>query len=252
MIRVALHHKTVYQYDRPVTLSPQVVRLRPAPHSRTPIPSYSLRIEPASHFINWQQDPQGNFQARLAFPEPTTRFSLEVDLVAEMTVLNPFDFFLEPDAEHVPFRYDELLRRELAPYLDVAPAGPHLSAFLASITREPTATITFLVDLNQRLQGDVRYLIRMEPGVQASEETLERGSGSCRDSAWLLVETKSRSKGRKGRPPTSPISMRGPRCICPVPAGSASIRPRGSSPAKDTSRWRRRRRPSRPRPCLDW
>jgi uncharacterized protein (DUF2126 family)/transglutaminase-like putative cysteine protease len=189
MIRVALHHKTVYQYDRPVTLSPQVVRLRPAPHSRTPIPSYSLRIEPASHFINWQQDPQGNFQARLAFPEPTTRFSLEVDLVAEMTVLNPFDFFLEPDAEHVPFRYDELLRRELAPYLDVAPAGPHLSAFLASITREPTATITFLVDLNQRLQGDVRYLIRMEPGVQASEETLERGSGSCRDSAWLLVET---------------------------------------------------------------
>ncbi len=130
-IRVALHHKTIYQYDRLVTLSPQVIRLRPAPHSRTPVTSYSLRIEPSQHFINWQQDPQGNFLARVVFPNPTTAFSLEVDLVAEMTVLNPFDFFLEPHAEHIPFVYDELQRRELAPFLEVGPAGPRLQAFLA-------------------------------------------------------------------------------------------------------------------------
>src|SRR6476659_6257382 len=136
-IRVALHHKTTYRYDRLVTLSPQVVRLRPAPHSRTPVTGFSLRIAPAKHFINWQQDPQGNFLARLAFAEPTTIFSLEVDLVAEMTVINPFDF---------------------------------------------------LVALNQRVQREVRYLTRMEPGVQTSEETLALASGSCRDSAWLLVE----------------------------------------------------------------
>jgi uncharacterized protein (DUF2126 family)/transglutaminase-like putative cysteine protease len=188
MIRVALHHKTVYQYDRPVTLSPQVVRLRPAPHSRTPVTAYSLRIEPSQHFINWQQDPQGNFQARVVFPDPTTVFSLEVDLVAEMTVLNPFDFFLEPQAEAFPFAYDELQRRELAPFLDVAPAGPRLQAFLASVPRQRIHVITFLVDLNRRLQQDVRYVIRMEPGVQTSEQTLERASGSCRDSSWLLVE----------------------------------------------------------------
>jgi uncharacterized protein (DUF2126 family)/transglutaminase-like putative cysteine protease len=189
MIRVALHHKTVYQYDRPVTLSPQVIRLRPAPHSRTPVTGYSLRIEPSQHFVNWQQDPQGNFLARVVFPEPTTAFSLEVDLVAEMTVLNPFDFFLEPHAEQVPFAYDDAQRRELAPFLEVAPAGPRLQAFLATLPREPTHTIAFLVDLNRRLQQDVRYVIRMEPGVQTSEETLGLASGSCRDSSWLLVET---------------------------------------------------------------
>jgi uncharacterized protein (DUF2126 family)/transglutaminase-like putative cysteine protease len=188
MIKVALHHKTVYQYDRPVTLSPQAIRLRPAPHSRTPVTGYSLRIEPSQHFINWQQDPQGNFVARVVFPEPTTTFSLEVDLVAEMTVLNPFDFFLEPHAEHFPFAYDGVQRRELAPFLDVAPAGPRLAAFLASVPREQKQTMSFLVDFNQRLQRDVRYVIRMEPGVQTSEQTLELASGSCRDSSWLLVE----------------------------------------------------------------
>ena len=187
-IRVALHHKTVYRYDRPVTLSPQVVRLRPAPHSRTPVHSYSLRIEPSNHFINWQQDPQGNYQARLAFPSETTVFSLEVDLVAEMTVVNPFDFFLEPAAETIPFAYDELQRAELEPFLRVAPAGPRLSALLASIPRTHPHTVGFLVDLNRRLQSEIRYLIRMEPGVQTPEETLGNASGSCRDSAWLLVE----------------------------------------------------------------
>ena len=187
-IRVALHHKTIYRYDRPVTLSPQVVRLRPAPHSRTPISSYSLRIEPSNHFINWQQDPQGNFLARLAFPEQTTVFSLTVDLVAEMTVINPFDFFLEPEAEHVPFRYDDLQRQALAPFLSTGPPGPRLRTFVASLSTDRIHTINFLVDLNRRLQNEIRYVIRMEPGVQTSEETLDRASGSCRDSAWLLVE----------------------------------------------------------------
>ena len=187
-IRVALHHKTVYQYDRLATLSPQTVRLRPAPHSRTPVTSYSLTVEPKDHFINWQQDPQGNFLARLAFPNPTGHFSLVVDLVAEMTVINPFDFFLEPYAETFPFRYDPQQRRELAPFLEVEPAGPGLRKFIDSINRNPTHIITFLVALNQRLQQHIRYVIRMEPGVQTSEETLERASGSCRDTGWLLVE----------------------------------------------------------------
>jgi uncharacterized protein (DUF2126 family)/transglutaminase-like putative cysteine protease len=187
-IRVALYHKTVYHYDRLVTLSPQVVRLRPAPHSRTPIASYSLKIEPRDHFINWQQDPHGNFLARLVFPNQTRDFSLEVDLVAEMTVINPFDFFLEPHAEHFPFRYEDWQAKELAPYLEAAPAGEKLAAYLKSIRREKTQTINFLVDLNRRLQRETKYVIRMEPGVQAPEETLEKASGSCRDSGWLLVQ----------------------------------------------------------------
>src|ERR1035438_7728501 len=139
-IRVALHHKTVYKYDRFVTLSPQTVRLRPAPHTRTPVPSYSLRIEPQEHFINWQQDPQGNFLARLVFPKPTREFSVEVDLTAEMTVINPFDFFLEPDAENVPFCYEAALQRDLAPFLATAPPGPLLKEFVESFDRTEMRT----------------------------------------------------------------------------------------------------------------
>ncbi len=134
-IRVALHHKTVYNYDRPVTLGPQIVRLRPAPHSRTPIVSYSLRIEPKEHFVNWQQDPQSNFLARIVIPEPTRRFSLEVDLVAEMTVLNPFDFFLEPYADRFPFAYEKSLARELTPFLELLPPDTHFTKFLKSLDR---------------------------------------------------------------------------------------------------------------------
>src|SRR5579863_9927939 len=130
-IHVSLNHKTRYRYDRRINLGPQVVRLRPAPHSRTPILSYSLKIEPGGHFINWQQDPQGNYLARLVFPEPTTELLVEVDLVAEMAVYNPFDFFLEPGAEQYPFSYDSSAARELRPFLETEPAGPGFSAFLA-------------------------------------------------------------------------------------------------------------------------
>ncbi len=187
-IHVALSHVTQYRYDRLVKLGPQVIRLRPAPHSRTKVLSYSQRIEPANHFINWQQDPFANYQARLVFPEPTTEFKVTIDLVVEMAVHNPFDFFLEPAAEQVPFSYAEAQRQELAPYLATGPLTPRLEAYLAQVDRSPRRTIDFLVDLNQRLQRDIAYTIRMEPGVQTPEDTLALGSGSCRDSGWLLVQ----------------------------------------------------------------
>ena len=187
-IHVALNHVTHYRYDRLVQLSPQTVRLRPAPHSRTRILSYSLRVEPAEHFVNWQQDPFANHLARLVFPERTREFKVTVDLVAEMAVHNPFDFFLEPAAEHCPLEYAPELAHDLAPYLAHERATPRLAALLASVPRVKTPTIDFLVALNQRLQRDIRYLVRMEPGVQTPEETLERAAGSCRDSGWLLVQ----------------------------------------------------------------
>ena len=164
-IHVALHHVTHYRYDRLVNLGPQVVRLRPAPHCRTPILSYSLRIEPAEHFINWQQDPFANHLARLVFPEKTREFKVTVDLVAEMAVYNPFDFFLEPEAEHVPFAYSPETAQDLVPYLARGPLTPRFKAFVDSIPREKTRTIDFLVGLNQRLQREISYLIRLEPGV---------------------------------------------------------------------------------------
>ncbi len=187
-IHVALNHVTQYRYDRPVHLGPQVVRLRPAPHSRTRILSYSMRVEPTTHFINWQQDPQSNYLARLVFPEPTTSFRVEVDLVAEMAVFNPFDFFLEPEAETFPFTYAPELMTELAPYLVQVPATALFSQYLARVDTSRRSTSRFLSDLNHRLQHDIAYLIRMEHGVQTPETTLANGSGSCRDSGWLLVQ----------------------------------------------------------------
>ncbi|WP_339082024.1 transglutaminase family protein [Pseudomonas sp. TMP9] len=191
-IRVALHHKTTYHYDRRVGLSPHEVRLRPAPHARTPILSYSLSVTPEKHFINWQQDPYGNYIGRFVFPEKTDVLEFTVDLIADMTVINPFDFFVEKYAEQFPFSYPEQLNDELAAYLKATEAGPlvqqWLKAVRAELLKKPLPVNDFLVALNQRLQGDIGYTLRMEPGVQTPEETLEKRFGSCRDTAWLLVQ----------------------------------------------------------------
>jgi len=187
-IRVAINHKTSYHYDHPVQLGPHVLRLRPASHSRTAVSAYSLTIKPDKHFINWQQDPFGNYLARLVFPEKTTEFSIEVDLIADMTVINPFDFFLEEYAEHYPFSYPEQLAKELAPYLEIREQGPLLKGFLAGLKRDKQGIVDFLVSINQAVNQVVNYAIRMEPGVQSCEETLEKKLGSCRDSGWLLVQ----------------------------------------------------------------
>ena len=188
-IRVALHHQSHYVFDRPVVASPHEIRLRPAVHSRTPVSGYSLKVKPEKHFIHWQQDAYGNFVARITFPEPTQEIDIIVDLLADMTVINPFDFFVEEWAEHYPFKYPETLQVELAPFLEVE-ASPLLKDWLAKFLREqPEQTTTnFLVSLNQTLHTHISYLIRLEPGVQSSEETLQKKSGSCRDSAWLLVQ----------------------------------------------------------------
>ena len=191
-IRVALHHKTSYHYDRPVTLSPHEVRLRPAPHARTPILSYSLTVTPEDHFINWQQDPYGNYIGRYVFQEKSDKLEFTVDLVADMTVINPFDFFVEKYAEYFPFSYPVQLTAELSPYLKTEKPGALLLEWVAAakrdILKKNLATNDFLVAVNQRLQGDIAYLLRMEPGVQTPEETLTKRSGSCRDTGWLLVQ----------------------------------------------------------------
>ncbi len=196
-IHVALHHRTRYRYDRPVSLGPQVVRLRPAPHCRTRILGYSLKVEPQGFFLNWQQDPQSNYLARVVYPEKVREFDVTVDLVAEMSVYNPFDFFLEPKAENFPFEYDPILDHELEPFQHCVEGTRRFGTYLRSIQKELIVldsegkgprTIDFLVGINQRLWKDIAYLVRLEPGVQTPEETLAKGSGSCRDSAWLLCQ----------------------------------------------------------------
>ncbi len=186
-IHVALHHRTSYRYDRPVGHGAHVVRLRPAPHCRSRILAYSLKVNPAGHFLNWQQDPQSNYLARLVFPEKTDHLDIEVDLIAEMSVQNPFDFFLEPHAEEFPFDYGADLATELAPFLVLGKPGPLLADRIARYRTRKARTVDLLVEINAALQQATEYRIRLEPGVQTPEETLDKGSGSCRDSAWLLV-----------------------------------------------------------------
>src|SRR5208283_2444472 len=187
-IQVALNHRTEYRYDKAVSLGPQVIQVRPAPHCRTAILSYSLNVTPAGHLINWQLDPHYNHLARLLFPDKTNEFVVEVDLVVELSPVNPFDFFLEPGFEEYPFRYSRELARDLEPYRSVDRAGPRLQAFLANFSGEKRGTIDFLVDLNRRVRNEIGYVTRLDPGVQTCEQTLEKGTGSCRDSAWLLLQ----------------------------------------------------------------
>ena len=187
-IKASIYHLTHYKYDNPVRLGPQIIRLKPASHSKTKVISHSLKVTPSNHFVNLQQDPYGNYLARYVFPDPVTELKIEVDLVADMTVYNPFDFFVEEEAEHWPFEYPKDLRDDLEIYRTPEPMGPALEAFMATVDRSRQRTVDMVVGLNARLQEKVGYVIRMEPGVQTPEETLIDARGSCRDSSWLLVQ----------------------------------------------------------------
>lgn len=187
-IHVGINHVTGYRFDRDVSLSPHIIRLKPAPHTRTPIHDYQFKISPENHRLYWQQDPFGNTIARVIFPEPVKELRVAVTLVAEMTVINPFDFFVEKYAENFPFQYDTLLKEELEPYFEIKERGPLLAKWLKNVKRDKCHINIFLVQLNQRLQQDIDYQIRMEPGVQTCEETLQKRLGSCRDTGWLLVQ----------------------------------------------------------------
>jgi uncharacterized protein (DUF2126 family)/transglutaminase-like putative cysteine protease len=189
-IIVAIKHNTYYHYDRLINMGPHVIRLKPAPHSRTKIHSYSLNIEPKEHFINWQQDSFGNYLARVVMQEKVKEFKVEVEVVAEMTVINPFDFFVEEYAEKFPFQYNIQDTKELAPYFEIVENGPRLQEWVKKLESYKNINIVdFLVAINREVNKEIDYTVRLEPGVFTCEESLEKKLGSCRDSGWLLVQT---------------------------------------------------------------
>ena len=187
-IQLALTHETHYKYERAVAIGPQLVRLRPAAHCRTPILNYALKIKPEKHHVHWQQDPYNNHVARVIIPDKTDELTVRVEFTAELSPTNPFDFFLDPGAEDYPVTYSADLQKDLAIYSALEPAGPLLQAFLRTISQQQRGLVSFLVDLNKRVTDEIKYLVRLEPGIQTCEESLRNRSGSCRDSAWLLVQ----------------------------------------------------------------
>jgi transglutaminase-like putative cysteine protease len=187
-IQISVQHETKYQYERPVFLTTHFLRLKPAAHCRTLVKAYSLIIRPENHLIHWQQDPFGNYLARVDFVEPVQELFIKVEFEADLTVINPVDFFLDEHAQFFPFEYKAQQKKDLCPYLEVVDQGPEIMQWLNKVNRSPQGIIEFLVMINQMVYQDVNYVIRMQPGVQTSEETLGTASGSCRDSAWLLVQ----------------------------------------------------------------
>ncbi|GAB3277277.1 hypothetical protein GCM10027347_51190 [Larkinella harenae] len=187
-IRVALDHHTQYNYDRMVFLSSHLIRLKPAAHSRAAIESYSLTIEPANHVLHWQQDPFGNFIARVDFTDAVQTMTIQVQVVARLEPVNPFDFFVDTDAATFPFEYNAQLKKDLAPYLDYSEPGPYLDQWVRQVDQTKRDTVDFLIRLNQQLYQAITYTERLQSGVQTAEETLQRAIGSCRDSGWLLVQ----------------------------------------------------------------
>lgn len=188
-MRVQLTHRTCYAFDREVVASPHLVRLHPAAHARTPVPSYRLTVTPGSHQLAWQQDAFGNTVARVVLPEPLRRLEFQVDLVADLSPINPFDFFVEPWAADFGFEYPDELRSDLAPYLAAVPGASQVAGWVRDRvdTSSRTPTVAFLVGLNQALAHDIAYTTRLEAGVHSPDETLRQALGSCRDSAWLQV-----------------------------------------------------------------
>ncbi|MCS7003814.1 MAG: transglutaminase family protein [Cytophagales bacterium] len=188
-IIVAISHKTRYAYERLVQLTPHIFRLRPAPHSRTKILSYSINIKPEKKFLNWQQDPFGNYLARVVFPDPVQELSIDVEVIADLTTINPFDFFVEQYAVDYPFQYDVQLLKELTPYTELADDSPAMLEFIEKIRpKQKVRTIDFLVSVNRAVFQEIAYNIRLEPGIQTCQETMTLKTGSCRDSAWLLAQ----------------------------------------------------------------
>jgi uncharacterized protein (DUF2126 family)/transglutaminase-like putative cysteine protease len=187
-IHVALNHRTDYRYPQPIFLGPQVIQLCPAPHCRIPILSYSLDVIPGKHLLHWQMDPHSNRLARLLFSERTDELVVDVNLVADLSPTNPFDFLLEPGVEEYPFTYTPDLAKDLEPFRSVDVPGQLLEQFLAPFQIQSCGTVSFLLKVNHAVRDAIAYETRLAPGVQTSEVTLERRSGSCRDSAWLLVE----------------------------------------------------------------
>jgi uncharacterized protein (DUF2126 family)/transglutaminase-like putative cysteine protease len=193
-VTAALEHRTSYRFDRPVILGPQLVRLRPAPHTRTPVEHYSLVVGGGQHFLNWQQDSFGNHVARLVFPQAVRELDVTVTMTVDLTVINPLDFFVDSYAEQFPFRYPD----ELATDLGVYRRGGDFddsdrAAVRAWLDRQglgggnPQSSVAFLGALNRAVAAGIGYETRLEEGVQSPLRTLDRSAGSCRDSAWLLV-----------------------------------------------------------------
>ncbi|GAB3998059.1 hypothetical protein GCM10028807_44750 [Spirosoma daeguense] len=188
-IRIQLNHQTLYQYDQTVHLSTQLIRLKPNAYCQAIIEDYSLLIKPDNHVLRWQQDAFGNFIARVDFSGEVSYLLIQVQITVSLQPVNPFDFLIDDYALFFPFQYTDSLQHDLAPYRGATEQGSYLTQWIGQIKHQPRQeTVSFLINLNQQVFQAIFYQVRLEPGVQSADETLRRSIGTCRDSAWLLVQ----------------------------------------------------------------
>ncbi|MGI9212205.1 MAG: transglutaminase family protein, partial [Methylococcaceae bacterium] len=197
---VALLHHIEQTYGSRRTVPTHWLRVRPAPHTRPDITAYTIKVTSEPHFLNWVRDPFENYIARLDLPEPVASLGLTVELLADLTPINPFDFLTEPEAAHYPFDYSEQTRKELAPYLNMPPPGSRLTAWLKRLDRSPGYIVEVLSRINKTVHEQVKRLgldwSPAFPGMESStvggialEEVLISGGFSPWQAAWLLTLT---------------------------------------------------------------
>jgi transglutaminase-like putative cysteine protease len=191
-----VRHTTVYRYSQPVALGDHRLMLRPRDSHDLRLIKTNLTFSPPAS-VRWMHDVFGNSVAIASFREWSAELRIESSLVLETFAPELPPFQITPDASRYPFIYSADDRIDLGRMLERQHPDPddRLGSWARGFVRSnPTDTSALLADLNNGVGAQISYQSRETEGTQTPIETLNRGWGTCRDLAVLLIEA-ARSLG---------------------------------------------------------
>jgi transglutaminase-like putative cysteine protease len=191
-----VRHTTVYRYRRPVVLGDHRLMLRPRDSHDLRLIQTNLNFSPPAT-LRWSHDVFGNSIAIASFAELAAELRIESSLQLETFIGKQPTFQITPEAASYPFIYSADDRIDLGRMLERHHPDPaeRLGSWARGFIRSnPTNTSALLADLNSGVAAWISYQSRESEGTQTPVETLDRGWGSCRDLAVLLIEA-ARSLG---------------------------------------------------------